>query len=193
LSAVKKFSVTGSAPLAEFGYSIAVGKLVNNDLHLIISTPAQNLPPNTDGEGTIKLIPLSNLVGDLELLSLKDVVQVNGTQPMGRFGHKILTRDLDHDGLDEIIVGEALAHMSSGVDSGIVHILKGSKVTTANPWDSSDILYNDIPLSRFGSTLKLVELPKSTGLLVSAPRYNSKYPSLTQTGAVYWYDLANLN
>jgi glycosylphosphatidylinositol phospholipase D len=129
-------SIYTSSPGAKLGWSFSIGspyvqqqQSQNHPDYLVISAPSEIAPSKQSNTGPlfeagrIYIAPTSLLVSQSQGIDSHSLISVDGTERYGRFGWSTLMKDLDHDGIDDLIVSAPL----EADQQGRVYFWKGGK------------------------------------------------------------------
>eukprot|EP00128_Syssomonas_multiformis_P012934 Colp12_sorted_trinity150504_noHs@28241 len=111
-SRVPVFTVSANQQNAKLGHSLAIGRpFADNIAMLAVSQPTLSVKGKTVGvsvtwthAGTVSLLSLASLSGDLSMESLTPVTVLEGDRNYGRFGWGVQMQDANSDGVDDVIV-----------------------------------------------------------------------------------------
>jgi hypothetical protein len=117
-------------------------------------------------------------------ISALEFLQINGTQPLGRFGSTIKIEDVNYDGIQDFIVSEPLSQTKLAKESGSVYIFQGGSNVAVDAWKSSFVLRQDLHYARFGIDFAFLSDSDGLKMLVGAHRSNDNSIGLLQSGSV---------
>ncbi|KAM5158233.1 phosphatidylinositol-glycan-specific phospholipase D [Mantella aurantiaca] len=203
------FVINGHSEHSKMGSSFASGTLYVNGKRkqvLLTGAPTQNT--------VLKIMFISRILhhaGTATVYELKDTKNpsplgtLRGNGELSRYGTNLLLRDLDGDGIDEIIVTSPLwtddyASMLFGSQAGRVYIYNGNTTSTGllkdkcKSWSSpcpedwaQYVLISPEEKSRFGSAVTTVKSKQKKQVVLAAVRSSSR---ARLAGAVYIYNLS---
>lgn len=114
-----RFTLTGAKMFDRSGASTAVGDPRGNGEPLLAFGSLGN------SGGSVTVVTLESLQGNLSTSSLTPVVRIDGDQRFARFGWRVAFGDVDNDGIDDLVVSEPFRVESVGVDAGSLSVFRG--------------------------------------------------------------------
>jgi len=179
-SALPRFSIAGisefdkTASCFSFGDPFGTGQSV-----LAVSSPTQRANNNIQA-GSVVLVPLDALQGEMRLDSVPRLAAFLGTEPFARLGCQTGFTDFNNDGIDDLWVTEPYRTTDAGVEAGVAYLwLGGSSFPTGSVANSAESAFWNInglePQTLFGSAIAFPDFngDGSMDVAMSAPRASS--------------------
>jgi len=116
----------------------------------------------------------------------KPDVLLAGDDSGDNFGLSLTTRDLDNDGVDDLLVGAPSASTPEKNESGVVYIYSGSSKGISSLFQVA--IYGEAEGERFGSSISSGDINGDGNADVIVGAYFADSESSEQVGKVYIYD-----
>jgi hypothetical protein len=124
--------ISGEAALDGFGEAIATGDLNNDGISdLIFGVPFADPPSRSNGGKVVIIYGRTDLPPQIDLSAIQPNLQVFGPRLSDFIGNAVASDDLNHDGRDDLIIGDFKANAVAGVDAGKTFVLFGSDTLAA--------------------------------------------------------------
>jgi len=143
-----------------------------------------------DQPGSVMLVRISSLDGDLKVSDIKPFAVINGVRAFSRFGARVAFSDFNADGIDDLWISETMRAVDYKLESGAMYYYKGGNTMPSGTILSS-MAKPDMTLSeggkksQFGSCLTFLDFNSDDAIdaVISAPRATGDNGRLE--GAVY--------
>ena len=121
-----EMQISGEAALNSLGEAMATGDINHDGIADLIAGVRLADPPNRPGGGKVYVIyGQKKLPNSLDLSQTPADMVVLGPATTQFIGNAVATADLNHDGRDDLIIGNFKANTLNGVDAGKVFVIFG--------------------------------------------------------------------
>jgi len=152
------FTLTGTGEFDKTASCFALGDpLSSGETLLAVSSPTMQIGENVQS-GSIALIPLDGLQGDLRLDEVEPLTIFYGDQAFARLGWRIEFSDFNGDGTDDLWAAEPWRKTGSSMEAGALYLWLGGGTFPAGPvmdcpTSATLAIQPPAPRTLFGSTL----------------------------------------
>ena len=183
------FTITGTGEFDKAASCFALGDpLGSGDTLLAISSPTMQIGENVQS-GSIALIPLEGLQGDLRMDEIEPLTVLYGDQAFARLGWRIGFSDFNGDGTVDLWAAEPWRKTGSSMEAGALYLwLGGGTFPTGSVVDCTTsatlAIQPPAPRTLFGSTLAFPDFngDGADDVAIAARRASA---GARQAGAVY--------
>ncbi len=172
------FTITGGDEFDNLGAALAFGDPRGNGQVLLAIGSPVDTPNGTLQTGSVSLVSVDGLSGDVALSALPVVTRLDGETSFGRLGARLAFVDLNGDGADELWVTEPVRKDSIATfEAGAAYLFAGGASfptgnVLANPTNALWSLRDTALRGAFGSTLALGDFDGDGGqdFAIASPR-----------------------
>ena len=170
----------------QLGRSLAVGDF-NGDGMDDLAIGAHNAYVAGENPGKAYLLYGGNIEGNSRDFANENADrELTGIVNNSAFALTLAAGDINHDGIDDLLVGAPLSTRLRNINAGAVYLYAGSSGKVSESYDS--VFYGQVADERFGSEIKTGDFNGDGHLDLVVGAYKADSVSTNQAGKVYFYD-----